>query len=85
MAATAVGIGATVPAPNILSSLFDLTPAEARLAVEPASGLSVQEAAMEIGIAVKSARTYLDRIFRKTETSRQSQLVALLKSTWSFS
>ncbi|WP_287119793.1 hypothetical protein [Mesorhizobium sp.] len=40
---------------------------------------------MEIGIAVKSARTYLERIFRKTETSRQSELVALLKSAWSFS
>lgn len=69
----------------MLSGLFDLTPAEARLAVELASGHSVQEAAMEIGIAVKSARTYLERIFRKTETSRQSELVALLKSAWSFS
>ncbi|WP_292480142.1 helix-turn-helix transcriptional regulator [Mesorhizobium sp.] len=83
--ATAVGTGATVPSPKVLSGLFDLTPAEARLAVELASGHSVQEAAMEIGIAVKSARTYLERIFRKTETSRQSELVALLKSAWSFS
>ncbi|WP_254018867.1 helix-turn-helix transcriptional regulator [Mesorhizobium escarrei] len=83
--ATTVGTGATVPSPNVLSGLFDLTPAEARLAVELASGRSVQEAAMEIGIAVKSARTYLERIFRKTETSRQSELVALLKSAWSFS
>ncbi|WP_254023235.1 helix-turn-helix transcriptional regulator [Mesorhizobium ventifaucium] len=83
--ATTVGTGATVPSPNVLSGLFDLTPAEARLAVELASGHSVQEAAMEIGIAVKSARTYLERIFRKTETSRQSELVALLKSAWSFS
>ncbi|WP_292508687.1 helix-turn-helix transcriptional regulator [Mesorhizobium sp.] len=85
VAATTVGTGTTVPSPNVLSGLFDLTPAEARLAVELASGHSVQEAAMEIGIAVKSARTYLERIFRKTETSRQSQLVALLKSAWSFS
>ncbi|WP_287288280.1 helix-turn-helix transcriptional regulator [Mesorhizobium sp.] len=83
--ATTVGTGATVPSPNVLSGLFDLTPAEARLAVELASGHSVQEAAMEIGIAVKSARTYLERIFRKTETSRQSELVALLKSAWSLS
>lgn len=83
--ATTVGTGASIPSPNVLSGLFDLTPAEARLAVELASGHSVQEAAMEIGIAVKSARTYLERIFRKTETSRQSELVALLKSAWSFS
>ncbi|TIP23866.1 MAG: helix-turn-helix transcriptional regulator [Mesorhizobium sp.] len=83
--ATTVGTGVSIPSPNVLSGLFDLTPAEARLAVELASGHSVQEAAMEIGIAVKSARTYLERIFRKTETSRQSELVALLKSAWSFS
>ncbi|MER8830271.1 helix-turn-helix transcriptional regulator [Mesorhizobium sp. M0938] len=82
--ATEVSLCATVPSPHILSGLFDLTPAEARLAVELASGRSVQEAAMEIGIAVKSARTYLERIFRKTGTSRQSQLVALLKGARTF-
>ena len=38
-----------------------------------------------MGIAAKSARIYLDRIFRKTGTNRQSQLMALLKSAQSFS
>lgn len=85
VAATAVSVSATVPSPDILSGLFDLTPAEARLAVVLATGRSVQEAALEIGIAVKSARTYLERIFRKTGTSRQSQLVALLTSARPFS
>lgn len=80
VAATEVSISTTVPSPNILSGLFDLTPAEARLAIELAAGRSVQQAAVEIGIAVKSARIYLDRIFRKTGTNRQSQLMALLKS-----
>ncbi|WP_245454901.1 helix-turn-helix transcriptional regulator [Mesorhizobium sp. M9A.F.Ca.ET.002.03.1.2] len=84
VATTAVDIGANVPSPSILSGLFDLTPAEARLATELASGRSVQEAAMEIGVSIKSARTYLERIFRKTETSRQSQLVALLRSARTF-
>lgn len=85
VAATAVGISATAPSPNILSGLFDLTPAEARLAIALASGRSVREAAVEVGIAVKSARIYLERIFRKTGTNRQSQLMALLKSTRPFS
>ncbi|MER8528668.1 helix-turn-helix transcriptional regulator [Mesorhizobium sp. M0814] len=84
VAATVVGIGATGPSPSILSGLFDLTPAEARLATALASGRSVQEAAIEIGIAVKSARTYLERIHRKTGTNRQSQLMALLKSARPF-
>ncbi|GLS37728.1 hypothetical protein GCM10010869_33220 [Mesorhizobium tianshanense] len=60
-------------------------PAEARLATELASGRSVQEAAIEIGVAVKSARTYLERIFRKTGNGRQSQLEALLRSARTFS
>lgn len=84
VAATTVSVDATVASASILAALFDLTPAEARLATALASGRSTQEAAMEIGIAVKSARSYLERIFRKTGTNRQSQLVALLKSARSF-
>lgn len=85
VAATTVSVSATIPSPNILSGLFDLTPTEARLGIELASGRSVQEAAVKMGIAAKSARIYLDRIFRKTGTNRQSQLMALLKSAQSFS
>lgn len=81
---TTVSADATIPSPSILSGLFDLTPAEARLATALASGRSTQEAAMDVGVAVKSARSYLERIFRKTGTNRQSQLVALLKSARSF-
>lgn len=84
VAATTVSADATVPSPSMLSALFDLTPAEARLATALASGRSTQEAATEVGVAVKSARGYLERIFRKTGTNRQSQLVALLKSARSF-
>ncbi|CCV12312.1 Transcriptional regulator, LuxR family [Mesorhizobium sp. STM 4661] len=85
VAATTVSVDTIVPSPSMLSALFDLTPAEARLATALASGRSTQEAAMEIGVAVKTARSYLERIFRKTGTNRQSQLVALLKSARSFS
>jgi len=61
--------------------LFDLTPAEARLAAALASGWTVKEAAASANITVKTCRTYLERIFSKTRTRQQSELVALLKST----
>ena len=61
--------------------LFDLAPAEARLAAALASGKSLTTVAAQQGIKVSSARTYLAQIFRKTGTHQQSELVALLKST----
>jgi DNA-binding CsgD family transcriptional regulator len=80
LAATPVSASATVPAPSILSGLFDLTPAEARLAAAVAQGRPLKEAAAEANITFKSGRTYLERIFAKTGTHQQSELVALLKS-----
>ncbi len=62
-------------------SLFDLTPAEARLAAGLVSGRSLKETAVAGSITVKTGRTYLERIFAKTGTRQQSELVALLKST----
>lgn len=81
VAATAVGIGGrNPPAATILAGLFDLTPSEINLAVALAAGISLNEAAAANGITVKTGRTYLERIFAKTGTHSQSQLVALLKS-----
>lgn len=62
-------------------SLFDLTSAEARLAAALASGRTLKEAAASSNVTVKTCRTYLERIFSKTRTRQQSELVALLKST----
>ncbi|MDB5657157.1 MAG: Cyanate lyase [Tardiphaga sp.] len=61
--------------------LFDLSPAEARLAAALASGVTLKDAAIHQGIRFSTARSYLEGIFRKTRTRQQSQLVALLKST----
>ena len=55
-----------------------LTPAEARLALRLARGLSVQEAAKRLEIAITTARTHLQRVYGKTHTCRQSELVELL-------
>lgn len=78
--ATTVAASNLVPAPSLLMGLFDLSPAEAKLASALAAGTSLNEAAKAAAITVKSARTYLERIFAKTGVHRQSELVALLKS-----
>jgi DNA-binding CsgD family transcriptional regulator len=84
IAATAISASALVPSPTILTGLFDLTPAEVNLAAALAKGLSLKAAAAEAGLQFSTMRTYLNRIFRKTGTNQQSQLVALLKSAHPF-
>lgn len=81
IAATIVSPNNLVPSPSILTGLFDLSPAEAKLATALAAGTSLKDAAMSASIKLKTARTYLERIFAKTGTHRQSELVALPKST----
>jgi DNA-binding CsgD family transcriptional regulator len=77
---TSVRASELVPVPSVLSGLFDLTPAEARLAASLASGQALKSAAEVSDIKFSTARSYLEQIFRKTGTNQQSQLVALLKS-----
>jgi len=55
-----------------------LTPAEARLAADLADGLTLEESAERSSTQVATARTHLKRIFAKTRTRRQSELVRLL-------
>lgn len=78
IAATEMRPGTQEPPASVLMGLFDLTPAEAQLALALTRGRTLQEAAMQQGIRIKTARTYLAQIFRKTGTGQQSQLVALL-------
>ena len=85
IALTAVSSSSFVPDPRILTGLFDLTPAEAKLATDLISGLTLQQAAGVSNITVKTGRTYLERIFSKTGVHRQSELVALLRSATPFS
>ena len=84
VAATAVSASSIVPSPSLLAGLFDLTPAEARLASALSQGQPLKDAAASSNITVKTGRTYLERIFAKTGTRQQSQLVALLKSAKPF-
>lgn len=60
--------------------MFDLTEAEAKLALGLASGLSLTEVAQQQGIRMTTARTHLARVFWKTGTRQQSQVAALLRA-----
>lgn len=63
-----------------IGRLLNLTPSQSRLAAVLATGASLKEAAAVRGLRYASARTYIEEIFRRTGTSKQSELVALLKS-----
>jgi DNA-binding CsgD family transcriptional regulator len=65
---------------EMLRAWYDLTPAEARLAVLLASGLSLERIVDRLGIGANTARTHLKSIFGKTDTRRQGELIRLLLS-----
>lgn len=66
-----------LPAPQ-LQAMFGLTLAEARLAREVMHGDGLQACARRLGVAANTARTHLNRVFDKTGTKRQAELVRLL-------
>lgn len=75
---TKVGITSTLDL-QVLRGLFDLTPAEARIAWEIGSGNSADGAAQINSISKETVRTYLKRIMMKTGVRTQAQLVLLLR------
>lgn len=58
--------------------LFDFTPAETALALELANGLSLEDAAENLGIMRNTARAHLRAIFSKTGVRRQAELVRVI-------
>jgi len=66
------------PPAAILAKTFRLTPSEAKLACIIARGASPGIAAGELKISRETARNQLKSVFAKTDTHRQSELVALL-------
>jgi DNA-binding CsgD family transcriptional regulator/PAS domain-containing protein len=64
--------------PTLLRDLMGLTLNEARVAALVAGGLAPRAVAGRLGITEGTTRTVLKRVFSKTGTSRQSELVALL-------
>jgi DNA-binding CsgD family transcriptional regulator len=68
----------SLPIVSQLDSAFGLSCGEARLAVRLAAGQSLASAASLCGIAYETARKRLKVVFEKTDTRRQSELVALI-------
>jgi DNA-binding CsgD family transcriptional regulator len=66
------------PPAAILQALFGLTPAECRLALLLSDGHTPPQIADLIGVSANTLKTQLTSIYRKTGTSRQTQLVRLL-------
>lgn len=76
-------IYATDPAPGetfeqIIATLFDLSPSEARLAGLLTQGFTLTEAADQLGLTESTVRSYSKRIFAKVGVSRQTELVRII-------
>ena len=67
-----------VPDADLLQGLFDLTPAEARVARGIGAAQSVDALAEALGISRETVRTQLKAVLSKTGLSRQQELVSLL-------
>jgi DNA-binding CsgD family transcriptional regulator len=61
-----------------LRTLFGLTPAETRLAAALLDGATMAEAAERFGVSINTVHVQLARLFDKTGTKRQTELVRLL-------
>jgi DNA-binding CsgD family transcriptional regulator len=61
-----------------LQQIYGLTRAEAQVAAMLLKGRSLEEAANELCVSLNTVRTHLQRIFSKTDTARQSQLLRTL-------
>ena len=63
-----------------LSLLFDLTPAEIRVSEMVSEGVPPADIARALGVSINTVRSHLSRVFEKTGTKRQAELVRLLAS-----
>ena len=63
---------------QMLTELFQLTPAEANLAIKLARGLSLAEVAEQQSVSQHTTRAQLKSIFAKTGATRQAELVRLV-------
>lgn len=74
---------ATLPLPapeQALAALFDLTPTEARVFALIAAGHSIAQTATNLTVGQSTVKTHLLRLFTKTGTSRQPELIKLAAS-----
>lgn len=65
------------PKMGLLAELFQLTPAEQRLAELLAQDLTPEDCAERLIVSINTVRSQLRALFRKTDTVRQAELVHL--------
>jgi DNA-binding CsgD family transcriptional regulator len=70
--------------PEFFGEIFDLTPAEARVALLLANGASLQEVAEQRRVSMNTVLSQVKALKTKTGTSKQSDLVRKLVSTPAF-
>jgi DNA-binding CsgD family transcriptional regulator len=63
---------------HLLQTLFQITPTEAHLATLLAEGHDVGTICDKLDVSSNTVRTHLKRLFNKTNTSRQAELVRLI-------
>jgi DNA-binding CsgD family transcriptional regulator len=68
---------------GILRQLYNLTSAEAKLAMAVSNGFNIDEAAEQLQITTNTARSHLKKVFLKTHTHRQGEMVRLVALTLS--
>ncbi len=66
--------------PSVLRRHFDLTNAEARVSALLAEGYSLNDIALLLNRTRETVKSHLTSTFRKTNTTRQGELVALLSA-----
>jgi DNA-binding CsgD family transcriptional regulator len=66
----------------LLQNTFGLTEAEARVAAALARGQNIEQIAAEFQLSPETIRTHLKKVFAKTDTSRQGELIRLLLASW---
>lgn len=71
-------VQAEVPTPELLQGLFDLTPAEARVARGIGEGRTVETIAAAFGTSRETVRNQLKAVMAKTGLRRQVELAGLL-------
>jgi DNA-binding CsgD family transcriptional regulator/PAS domain-containing protein len=66
------------PAPDVIGKTYNLTPAELRVLLAIVEIGGVPEVADALGVADTTVKTHLGRLFEKTGTGRQADLVKLV-------
>src|SRR5690606_11472116 len=66
------------PIGRYLAGLFGLTPREVAVLMPLLKGMSPAEVADELGVSVATVRSHLQRLFAKTRTERQVDLVRVV-------